>query len=106
MLRSVTVVLAAFLIAVAPTAYAQSPRPRFEVASVKSDSSCTTRPRTPQAMSPGRLNLGTAPPVAPAKENDLSIVTALEEQLGLKLESAKGPVDVLVVDSVSKPMEN
>jgi uncharacterized protein (TIGR03435 family) len=35
-----------------------------------------------------------------------SLVTALEEQLGLKLESAKGPVEILVIDSVSKPSEN
>ena len=31
---------------------------------------------------------------------------ALEEQLGLKLEPARGPVDVLVIDSVSEPTAN
>jgi uncharacterized protein (TIGR03435 family) len=35
-----------------------------------------------------------------------TIFTAVEQQLGLKLESARGPVEVLVIDSVSKPSEN
>jgi uncharacterized protein (TIGR03435 family) len=32
-----------------------------------------------------------------------SVMTALNEQLGLKLESTRGPVDVLVIDSVEAP---
>jgi uncharacterized protein (TIGR03435 family) len=35
-----------------------------------------------------------------------SIFTALQDQLGLKLESQKGPVDTLIIDSAEKPSPN
>jgi uncharacterized protein (TIGR03435 family) len=34
------------------------------------------------------------------------LFTAIQEQLGLKLDSTKAPVDVLVIDSVQKPSSN
>jgi uncharacterized protein (TIGR03435 family) len=46
------------------------------------------------------LDLQYAPP---GDTTGVSIFTALKEQLGLKLESAKAPVDVLVIDRAEKP---
>jgi uncharacterized protein (TIGR03435 family) len=48
--------------------------------------------------------MGINVPTANLPQSDgSSVMTALNEQLGLKLESARGPVDVLVIDSVEAP---
>lgn len=44
-------------------------------------------------------------PVAPL-DDAASVFTALQEQLGLKLESTRGPVELLVIDSAEQPAEN
>jgi uncharacterized protein (TIGR03435 family) len=52
----------------------------------------------------GGPSAGLAPPegAAPDPSGGATIFTALTEQLGLRLEARKGPVDLLVIDSVQK----
>jgi uncharacterized protein (TIGR03435 family) len=56
-----------------------------------------------------------APDEGPTKEGDPttpnapsgpSFLADLQEQLGLRLEPAKGPVEFLIIDRVQKPSEN
>ena len=47
-----------------------------------------------------------SPASADVLSSSPTIFTALGEQLGLKLESAKGPVKGLVIDHIEKPSEN
>ena len=57
---------------------------------------------TPEFLPQGlnSVDAGSGPPADP---NRPPLPTALQDQLGLKLESTKGPVDVLVIDHVERP---
>jgi uncharacterized protein (TIGR03435 family) len=60
---------------------------------------------TPALLPGGAFALPTGAPLE-ASVPGPSIFTAIQEQTGLKLEPAKGPRDVLVIDSVERPSEN
>jgi uncharacterized protein (TIGR03435 family) len=45
-------------------------------------------------------------PQAPPSSDGVSLFTAVQEQLGLKLDPRRGPVDVLVIESVERPVQD
>ena len=49
---------------------------------------------------------GLAAPAATPQDSGASLFTALQEQLGLRLEPSTGPVQVLVIDRLDRPTEN
>ena len=66
-------------------------------------------PRDLCGMSRAACALGRAPLPAGVNlppSNGPSLLTALQEQLGLKVNTEKGPVDVLVIDSAEEPAPN
>jgi len=52
------------------------------------------------------LAAGAEPLPLATEESHRPLFAAIQEQLGLKLESTRGPVDVLVIDSIRQPTEN
>ena len=62
---------------------------------------------TPAGVGPfGPGGIRSPEPPPPPDPSAVSVFTAIEEQLGLKVDSAKGPVEVTIIDSVQKPSEN
>lgn len=61
---------------------------------------------TPDQSSATNAVGGVAPPLAVADPDRPNIFTALQEQLGLKLDSSKAPVTVIVVDHIETPSAN
>jgi uncharacterized protein (TIGR03435 family) len=59
---------------------------------------------TPDQMPQGPAPPGAQPP--PIDPDGPNFFTAIQEQLGLKLENQRGPVDVVVIDSIQQPTEN
>jgi uncharacterized protein (TIGR03435 family) len=45
-------------------------------------------------------------PLPDPNSDNVSIFTAVQEQLGLRLESGTAPLDVLVIDRIERPSEN
>jgi uncharacterized protein (TIGR03435 family) len=60
----------------------------------------------PEGVSPAPAVAGATAPLGASDPTGPFLLEAVERELGLKLESSKGPVQVLVIDSVSKPTEN
>jgi uncharacterized protein (TIGR03435 family) len=72
----------------------------------KYDFSCTFTPDDSEFNGHPPLLNGQPPKAADDAEAAPGLFQAIEQQLGLKLEAKKAPVDVLVIDHVEKPSAN
>ena len=61
---------------------------------------------TPEQGQGGPIAVAGGDGGALAENTGVSIFTALQDQLGLKLESTKGPVEILVIEKAEKASEN
>ena len=59
-------------------------------------------PDSNQPVPPGQP----APPPVAAEDAPPDLFGAFQQQLGLKLEATKAPVEVMAIDKVEKPTEN
>ncbi|MEP7352222.1 MAG: TIGR03435 family protein [Acidobacteriota bacterium] len=67
----------------------------------KYDFTLTWRPEQQATAQPAN-----APPPPPDMESRPDIFTAMQEQLGLRFQAEKTPVDVIVIDKAAKPSDN
>jgi bla regulator protein BlaR1 len=60
----------------------------------------------PEEGNPDYTGMPPSPSRARMEKSGPSIFTAIQEQLGLRLVSQKGPVEIVIIDSVEKPSAN
>jgi bla regulator protein blaR1 len=78
-------------------------RPVVDMTGIKGVFDLTLEWSPDEMQSPVKAGGESAEPGAPSGP---SIFTALQEQLGLKLETQKAPVEMIVIDRIEKPTEN
>ena len=77
-----------------------------ELGSTRYDFTLKWTPDPSQGQIGGPAPGANVPPAAPDPDAPPDLFTAFQQQLGLKLESTKAAVDVLVIDKVEKPSGN